>query len=176
MWVVLKHPLVVTRAGDCVLRLVVDPRACSRPSGREPVDRNLCQDFIVGPRVAVGPVVELLVDPCQQPHRRVCEGCSNRRWSGCLFDVVAQPLFEEPVCPREPSFLRLGAREEILEIKQGLLDRRCVGTDVVQVRCDTLFGVLSAYDPSYCIAPVATLGHYMSEVSAISPRKHARQV
>ena len=48
---------------SCVAHFVVDPRAGGGPRGREPVDGDPGEDFVVGPRVGVGPVVEFLVDP-----------------------------------------------------------------------------------------------------------------
>ena len=46
-----------------VAHFVVDARAGGGARGREPVDGDPGEDFVVGPRVGVGPVVEFLVNP-----------------------------------------------------------------------------------------------------------------
>lgn len=53
--------------------LVVDANVRGGPRGREPVDADPGEDLVVGPRVGIGPVVQLLVDPGEQRDGAVSE-------------------------------------------------------------------------------------------------------
>lgn len=64
----IRYPLPQSIGRDIRKRLrarsfVIDANARGRSSGGEPVYRYPRQDLVVGPLVAVGPVVEFLVDP-----------------------------------------------------------------------------------------------------------------
>lgn len=53
--------------------LVVDPMRSSRAGTTELVDRDPGEDLVVGPGVRICPVMQLLVDPCEQGYRGVVE-------------------------------------------------------------------------------------------------------
>ena len=57
-----------------VNRFVIDAQTSCRAGGGMPVDGHPSEDFVVGPGVLVDPVVELLVDPCEEAGGAVGEG------------------------------------------------------------------------------------------------------
>jgi len=85
-----------TVACRLVLGLVVDALAGCRPGGGEPVDGDPGQDLVVGPCVAVGPVVEFLVDPGEEADRAVGHAVANCLGFRRLLLVVAGAFRHEP--------------------------------------------------------------------------------
>jgi hypothetical protein len=93
-------------AARVVPGLVVDALAGRRPRGREPVDADPRQDLVVRPRVAVRPVVQLLVDPRQQADRAVGHAVADRLRLRALLHVVARAFGREPLRVCVPGFFR----------------------------------------------------------------------
>lgn len=79
-----------------ILDFVVYSRVGCRSCGGELVDRYPCKDFVVGPGIAVGPVVELLVDPGEESYGGVGERYTDGGGFGALQGVVAEGVFVEP--------------------------------------------------------------------------------
>lgn len=101
---------------------VVDTNARGRSRGREPVDRYPSQDLVVRPLVAIGPVVEFLVDPGQERDRAVGQCETDRLGLGALKEVVAVAFILKP-CGSVPScFLPCAVRSNgVLEGEERLL-------------------------------------------------------
>lgn len=78
-------------------RLVINPQIRGGPRGREPVDADPRADLVVRPGVVVRPVVQFLVDPPQQPDRRVRQRVAQRLWLRALLRPVARALLQEPL-------------------------------------------------------------------------------
>lgn len=67
--------------------------------------------FIIRPWVSIGPVYELLVDPCEETYGRVCERVPDRlRLRGLLLEV-AQPFLARLRCASKPRLVALGPWE-----------------------------------------------------------------
>ena len=90
-----RHPsAVLTRA--LVFALVVDALTGGGPGGAEPVDADPGKDLVVGPGVAVGPVVQFLVEPREQADGGVGDGIADRLGFGALLEIVAGAFGREP--------------------------------------------------------------------------------
>lgn len=99
-----------------VSHLVIDPGVGSGTGGREPIYGDPGEDFVVRPRVTVGPVVELLVDPGEQGDRAVGETVAEGLGLGALDLVVSAAFFYEPPRPRQAClFVRRVGRHGVLQ-------------------------------------------------------------
>ena len=92
--------------------LVVDANVRDGARGREPVDADPGEDLVVGPRVGIGPVVQLLVDPGEQRDGAVGEGVGQRLRLRRLQQPVAGSFLHEPVAARHPGLLGGGVRRQ----------------------------------------------------------------
>lgn len=73
----------------CVRDLVVDSMRSTGACTTELVDRDPSEDLVIGPGVAVCPIMQLLIDPRQQCYRGIIESiCQGLRLGG-LLQVVA---------------------------------------------------------------------------------------
>lgn len=79
-----------------------------RPRTAERVDANPGENLVGGPLVVVRPVVQLLVDPGQEPDGRVRHAVADGLWFGGVFDHVAVADFVVPFCAGEAGFLGVG--------------------------------------------------------------------
>ena len=88
--------------------------------------------FIISPRVLVRPAHELLVDPRQQPDRRVRHGVSDSLRLRLVYGIVSSFFKVEALSTLESFDVSLGIRRnEILQVEQReLLERGREGTAV----------------------------------------------
>lgn len=97
MWNELSHRVVsadLLRIGIlfrriCMHGLVVDSMRSTGASTTELVDRYPGEDLVVGPGVGICPVVQLLIDPCEQCYRGVIKRVGQRLRLGGLLDIIA---------------------------------------------------------------------------------------
>ena len=75
---------------------VIDPDTRCGSGFRKPVDRYPGQNLVVGPPVAVGPVVQLFENPGQEGGRTVSECIADGLGFGALKEVVSITLIHEP--------------------------------------------------------------------------------
>jgi hypothetical protein len=78
--------------------LIIYPGTGSRSCCRKPVYGNPGENFVVGPRVGVGPVMEFLVDPGEECDWGIGEGVADGLGFCALEEVVAVGFFAEPGC------------------------------------------------------------------------------
>lgn len=88
--------------------LVIDPQARARASSAEVVDADPSADLIVGPVVAIRPIVELFIHPCEESHGAVGERVGEGLRLGGLLGAVAGAFFEEPVGAGEAGLVAGG--------------------------------------------------------------------
>ena len=72
-----------------VAGFVVDAEGGGGAGGGEEIDGYLGEDFVGGPGVGVGPVVEFLVDPCEQADGPICQCVAEGLGFGPLLGAVA---------------------------------------------------------------------------------------
>ena len=143
-----------------VRALVVDARGRGGAGGAEPVDAHPGADLVVGPGIAVGPVVQLLVDPRQQRGGRVCEGVADCLRLRRLLVAVAGAFVQEPGQAGEGVFLTLGVwREGVLQGEARVLGP---GRARAVVHVDVCGAASAGVENGHCArdehAPVAALG------------------
>ena len=116
---------------------VVDAQGSGGPAGGgEEVEGDPGEDLVGGPRVGVGPVVELFVDPGEAGDGAVGEGVGGRLGLGALEVAVAAALGREPVGAGQAGpFGGAVGRQGVLEREGGRSGkgRRVGGSDVVDV-------------------------------------------
>ena len=159
-----RHPgAVLARA--LVLAFVVDALAGGGAGGAEPVDADPGQDLVVGPGVAVAPVVQLLVEPGEQADGRVGDGVADRLGFGALLEVVAGAFGREPFRMRVARFLGRGQRRLLCFEEEGGVGARVRVGGLCEVGvCGAAGGgVEEGHGAQDRVADVATLGHWTSE-------------
>ena len=90
-------PFAIDDGCGHVCGFVVDAEAGGWAGSREPVYADPGQDLVVGPGVVVGPVMELLIYPCEQTNGAVCDRVTWGLWLGGLDGAVARAFFDEPL-------------------------------------------------------------------------------
>lgn len=120
--------------------LVVNAHRGRGTGAREIIHRHPGEDLVVGPRIRVGPIVQLLVDPREQGDGRIVEAVRERLGLGRLLEKVAAALFGEPFRAREAVVLGAGVgRRGVLEREDRVLrEARLLAADHVDVACFAL--------------------------------------
>lgn len=152
---------------------VVDAQTGRRPRGRKGIDGHPRQDLVVGPRVGVGPIVELLVDPGEQADGGVGEGVAEGLGFGALFDAVAAAFLEEPFGAGEAGVVAGAVRGEgVLEGEEWVGGPGWGGgARHVYVGGEAVVRVEEAHDAGYHGAPVAALGYCGGRCECFSWRR-----
>lgn len=141
-------------------RLEIDTHTGGGSRARELVDGDPREDLVVGPGVGVGPVVQLLVDPREQPQGGVGEGEAERGRLGALLGAVAVSRDLELRRARQAGLLLLGVGEDgVEEVLERALEGWAAGHDGVDVRGQAVGWVLDCHEAGDEEAPVAALGH-----------------
>ena len=148
------------RIGLC--RLVVDAEAGVGAGVAEQVDADPGEDLVLGPRVRVGPVAQLLVDPREQAHGAVGHPESGGVRPRALDLQVPGPMRARAHRPLEPSLLRRRvAAREVLQQQQRRPQRR-LRHDEVHVRREHVARVERPHQAGDVEAPVAALGDWLT--------------
>ena len=89
LWDPLRSPISVHKVGmRLVSSLIVYTQTRCWSGIGEVIDGHPSQDLVVGPRVVVCPIVQLLIDPCQQTYRRVVQSVTCRLRFRCLDGAI----------------------------------------------------------------------------------------
>lgn len=153
-----------------VSSLVVNTRAGSGTSSRKPVDADPRQNLIIRPRIAVGPIMQLLIDPGEEGDRRVCQRVANCLRLRTLQEIVTSGFLRKPLRPLEATFFGIGIwGKRMLQGKQRiLLEFGGMGEEEVDMACLAGVGVQNAHGSRHVESPVAAL----SDVLIISQLQH----
>lgn len=111
----MRDPSSKRRRSDIALRLrmrslMIYPATRGRSSCREPINRYPGQNLVISPGIAIGPIMQLFVDPSEQCDWTIFKCITNRlRFSG-LQEIVAEAFLIEPRGTFKAGFLSVVVR------------------------------------------------------------------